>query len=140
MKQNLRKILLGVYDLILAYGAIDLGIKMIHSDYGIFTEYPKEWLTMVPFESWVAPGIIGILVFGIGNIIAAIFCLLIKNNKSWIMSSVMGGIFFISLVAQVIILGEAYLATGEFFILSIIQLALSGYVFLGYIKGKEVSI
>lgn len=140
MKQNLRKILLGVYDLILAYGAIDLGIKMIHSDHGIFTEYPKEWLTMVPFENWVAPGIIGILVFGIGNIIAAIFCLLIKSRKSWIMSAVMGGIFFISLVAQVIILGEAYLATGEFFILSIIQLALSGYVFLGYIKGKEVSI
>lgn len=42
----------------------------------------------------------------------------------------MGGIFFLSLVAQVITLGKWYLATIEFFTCSIIQLCLSGYVFV----------
>jgi hypothetical protein len=50
------------------------------------------------------------------------------------MSVVMGGIFFISLVAQVLILGEWYMATVQFFFLSIIQLSLCGYVYWGYRK------
>ena len=39
-----------------------------------------------------------------------------------------------SIVAQVIILGEWYMATVQFFIFSIIQLGVSGYVFWGYRK------
>lgn len=139
MKQKINNYLLGVFDLILSYGAINIGVSMIGSNSGIFTEYPKEWLSKVPFVSWVAPGIIGILVFGIGNIIAAMFSILGKNNKSWYMSAIMGCIFFVSMVAQVLVLGEAYLATGEFFILSIIQLCLSGYAFSGYRKDPKSS-
>jgi len=50
------------------------------------------------------------------------------------MSAIMGGIFFISLVAQVIILGETYLATVELLILSVIQLCFCGYALVGYRK------
>lgn len=139
MKQKLRKYLLGVYNLILSFGAINLGVKMIHSSSGIFTEYPKEWLSMVPFESWVVPGIIGILVFGLGNIVSALFSFANKSSKSWVMSAVMGWILFISLVAQIIILGEWYMATFQFFIYSIIQICLSGYVFSGYRKNSKSS-
>ncbi|MDF2673999.1 MAG: hypothetical protein K0R09_2267 [Clostridiales bacterium] len=134
MKLKFRKTLLGIYDLILSFGAINIGVKMISSNNGIFTEYPKEWLTKVPFESWVVPGIIGILIFGLGNLISAIISFLKESSKAWVASYMMGLIFFISLVAQVIILGECYLATAEFFIFSIIQICLSGYVFLGYRK------
>jgi hypothetical protein len=133
MKQKMSKILLGIYDLFLSLGAIYMGIMMVLGN-GMFAEYPKEWLSKVPFENWVAPGLIAIVVFGLGNILAAIFSLKQKSNKSWYMSAIMGGIFFISLVVQVLVLGEAYLATAEFFILSIIQLCLCGYVFLDYRK------
>jgi hypothetical protein len=134
MKQNIRMKLLGGYDLLLAIGAITTGINMINSNKGMFTEYPKEWLSKVPFESWVIPGIIAIVLFGLGNLIAAIFSFRKENNNSWFASSVMGGISFISIIFQVIILGETYLATMEFLILSIIQLCLCGYVFTGYRK------
>lgn len=134
MNQKIRINLLGVYDLILSLGAIFVGANMVSSNNGIFIEYPKEWLSKVPFESWVTPGIIAILVFGLGNVISAIFSFRKGSNISWVISAIMGGIFFMSTVAQVIILGEWYMVTIQFFILSIIQICLSVYVFLGYRK------
>jgi hypothetical protein len=89
---------------------------MISSNAGIFTEYPHEWLNKVPFESWVIPGIIVMVLFGLGNIIAAIFSFRKGNSKSWVVSAIMGVIFFLSLIAQVIILEETYLATVVFMI------------------------
>lgn len=133
MKQKMSKILLGIYDLFLALGAIYTGIMMVSGN-GIFGEYPNEWISIVPFENWVIPGIIAIVVFGIGNIISAVVSLREKSSKPWHASAIMGGIFFVSLVAQILVLGEVYLATVEFFVLSIIQLCLCGYVFLSYRK------
>lgn len=133
MKQKTRMNLLGLYNLILALGAIYTGMLMIRGN-GIFIDYPKEWLGKVPFVSWFIPGIIAIVLFGLGNIIASIFCFRKKSSSSWLMSAIMGGVFFISLVAQAIIFKELYLATVEFFILSIIQLCLIVFVFKGYKK------
>jgi NADH:ubiquinone oxidoreductase subunit 6 (subunit J) len=133
MRQKLSQVLLGIYDIILSIGAIYMGIMMSLGN-GMFAEYPKEWLSKVPFENWVAPGLIAIVVFGLGNIIAAISSFNKESSKSWILSAVMGLIFFISMIFQVILLEEWYMATLEFFIFSIIQLCLSGYVFLRYRK------
>ena len=134
MKQKIRMNLLGIYNLFLALGAIFVGVMMISSSNGIFIEYPNEWLSKVPFVSWLIPGIIAIVLFGLGNIIASIFSFRKKNNKSWFVSAIMGGIFFISIVVQVIILREWYMATVQFLILSLIQICLSIYVFDGYKK------
>lgn len=139
MKQKISKILLGIYDLFLSLGAIYTGIMMVSGN-GIFAEYPNEWKSIFPFENWVIPGIIAIVVFGIGNIISAIVSLRGKSNKSWHMSAIMGGIFFVSLVVHVLVLGEVYLATIEFFILSIIQLCLCGYAFSSYRKSTMSGI
>lgn len=77
---------------------------------------------------FLIPGVIVIVLFGLGNIIAAMFSLRNKNRRQWIPTAIMGGILFITLIVQVIVLGEFYLATVEFMFLSIIQLSLSGYV------------
>lgn len=135
MRQKTSKVLLGIYDIILSLGAIYMGIMMILGN-GMFAEYPKEWLSKVPFENWVAPGLIAIVVFGLGNIIAAISSFKKERSKSWFLSAIMGWIFFISMIFQVILLEEWYMATVEFFIFSIIQLCLSGYVFLRYRKAS----
>lgn len=132
MSLNKRMNLLGIYDLILAMGAIYIGIEMIGSKEGVFMEYPKEWISKAPFESWVVPGIIAIVVFGLGNIIAAICSFRKAKIGSWFISTIMGLIFFISLFIQVIVLGEWYLATIEFLVLSIIQIFLCVYVFYSY--------
>jgi len=137
VQKKVSKKLLGIYDLILALGAIYIGVKMVNSNSRIFIEYPKEWLSKVPFESWVIPGIIAIVLFGIGNIIAAIVSLRGKSNRSWFLSTIMGGILLMSIVCQVIILGEWYMVTIQIFIFSIIQLCLSRCAFTGIKKSVK---
>lgn len=123
-------IILGVYDLLLAVAAIFCGTLMVNSSYGIFSNYPSEWISILPFQSWIIPGILTIAILGIGNIIAAFFCLRRKNNHSWFFSALMGLIFLTLVVMQVLLLGKYYLATIEFLIFSILQLILSGYALI----------
>lgn len=130
---NKKMNLLGSYDLILALGAIWTGIMMVSSKL-VFLEFPQDWIQKVPFESWFVPGLSVIAVFGLGNIMAAFFSFRKNSNRSWFYSALMGGILLISIFLQVIILGEWYLPTLEFLILSIIQIFLSLYCSGGYRK------
>lgn len=127
MKLKVRNYLLGIYDLILAVGAIYTGLLMIRSDSGIFLEYPLEWSSRTPFHSWVAPGILIILLFGIGNIAASLLCFMNENGKNWFISGIMGTFTLLSILLQIIILGESYMASLQFSILGFIQVALSLY-------------
>lgn len=136
MSKKLVGNILGVYDLILAAGAIWIGAMMISKN-GMFIEYPNEWLSVLPFDSWVVPGIIGIVLFGLGNVIAAIQSFRETGYRVWLTSTVMSGILLISLTLQVIILGEVFLATIEFFILGIIQLCITGYEFIRFKRVNE---
>lgn len=129
MKQY-RFIILGFYDLLLAAAAILSGTLMVNSSYGVFSNYPSEWILLLPFKNWIIPGILTISIFGIGNIIAAFFSFRQKGNRSWFISALMGGIFLVLVVMQVLLLGEYYLATFEFLIFSILQLILSGYALI----------
>jgi len=137
MKQTIRARMLGIYDLFLATGAIWFGVQMVMLSSGtIFAEeYPDSWASRLPFDSWVIPGVLAIVIFGLGNIIAAVFSFLKKDNSSWFASAIMGAVFFFSLIFQRIIIEESYIVNGPFLALSIIQLCLSGYVFFGYRKG-----
>ena len=139
MKRTIRSKVLAGYDLFLATGAIWLGVQMVMLRKGtIFGEaYPDSWASKLPFDSWVMPGILAIVIFGVGNVIAAVLSLKNKNS-SWFISGLMGAIFFLGLIIQRIIVGEHYIVTNPFLALSIIQLFLSGYVFMG--SRKELKL
>ncbi|HEX2926746.1 MAG TPA: hypothetical protein VHP38_10920 [Ruminiclostridium sp.] len=128
MLKRRNNIVLGLYDLVLAAGAIITGIQMVMANSGIFSEYPQEWLSKLPFHSWVSPGIIAILLFGTGNILSAFLSLKNSFTLSWLSSAVTGLLLLVCIIAQVIILGEWYLASIELFIAAMIQIILSGYV------------
>ena len=133
MKRTISSKVLAGYDLFLATGAIWLGVQMVMLRKGtIFGEaYPDSWASKLPFDSWVMPGILAIVIFGLGNVIAAVFCWKNRNNSSWYISGLMGAIFFLGLLVHRIIVGETYIVTNPFLALSVIQLFLSGYVFMG---------
>ena len=126
MKSKVILNLLGGYDLLMSLGAFYLGLNMIFEK-GVFNEFPKEWLSKVPFQNWFLPAIIGIVVFGFGNCTAAILSFRKKGNLSWTVSAFMAGIFFLSMVAQYIIFREWYLPSSMLFILSIIQIVICGF-------------
>lgn len=135
MKNSKMKIVLMIYDLFLALGAIYEGFRMVLGRYG---EYPLEWLVRVPFKSWVIPGIIAILFYGLVNLLAGVFTF-IRGKKGIIISFTMGVIFLVSLIISIRVLGDIYLATGEFIILSIIQILLSIITFMVY-RSRENSL
>ncbi|WP_228548243.1 hypothetical protein [Sporosarcina obsidiansis] len=138
MKHTLRTRMLSIYDLLLATGAIWIGTQMVMSRSGtIFAEeYPDSWASRLPFDSWMMPGILAIVIFGLGNIIAAVCSYKNNHKNSWVASAIMGTVFFFGLIFQRIILEESYIVTNPFLALSVIQLCLSGYVFLGYKKAR----
>ena len=136
MKHKVMLNLLGDYDLLISLGAIFIGVNMI-SGKRVFNEYPKEWLSKVPFQNWFLPGIIGIVVFGLGNCIAAIFSFRRQGNLSWIVSAIMAGIFLISMVAQYILFREWYLPSSMLLMFSIIQVIICGFAF-AVLKGEAL--
>ncbi len=119
--------LLGLYELLLAVGAIITGVAMINGS-GIFSVYPKEWLGKIPFESWASIGILGIMVFGLGNIFAAIASFSRGRTRPWLISLFMGLLLLVGIIYFRILLGEWYLATAQFLILSILQIIFCFYV------------
>ena len=124
MKRKVSLVLLRIYDLLLALIFIWTGVLMIRSNYGIFAEgFPKEFSDVLPFSSWVIPGVIFIIVFGVGNIAAFIYSFIKEDAHK--LSLIMGCLTLFSVIMQIKIIGERFLATDQFISLSIIQIALS---------------
>lgn len=119
-------IILGIYDLILALGALYSGLLMINPKNAIFSEYTVQFPLNLSFSNWTFPGIIVILVFGLGNVIAAVFCFKKNTKHAWFASAITGVLFLTCVICQILIMGKFYLPTAEFFIFSIVQLCLSG--------------
>lgn len=131
MKLKLRNLLLGIYDLGLSIAAIITGNQMIHMDYGIFREFPLEWSSLLPFHSWLLPGIFIMIVFGLGNMTASLLCFMEGRNKAWKLSMVMGMILTVVLLIFTILVKEWYLASNEILILGILQLFISRFAIAG---------
>ena len=117
------KNLLNVYNLLLSLGAFYLGMSMF-SGKGIFEIFPQEWIGVLPFNSWASLALFGIIVFGFGNGIVATYGFMKKDNKIFIMTFTMGALLFLCTVIPTTMLGEWYLPTSAFLVLSIIQIAL----------------
>lgn len=124
MKGKLARGVLGCYDLLLAVGAICNGLLMVSGKFWEGEPWPDVWIGRVPFQSWFFPGVIAIVIYGVGNLIAAYYSFS-KKEKGYIASGGMGGFFFLSLLASFVVLGEGYLATFMFIILSVIQVILT---------------
>ncbi|MEN8078728.1 hypothetical protein ABFP60_17310 [Clostridioides difficile] len=137
MKGSIVNKVLGVYDLFLAMGAIYYGSLMVSGLWWQGEKFPDVWIDKVPFRSWFWPGVIAIVVYGIGNIISGIYTFS-KEGKGWIASGVMGVFFFISVIASLYVLQEGYLATFQFIVLSIFQITLSCIAFIVYINNKKM--
>lgn len=132
MNLKVRLYLLGFYDLIMAIGAVYLGRELISKEHGVFVEISHAWLSKLSIEEGILSGIATILIFGVGNMIASMFCFLKQNHLSWSLSAVMGSLLYVVLVIQVLRTGDWQLSTAIFFAASIFQLFFSRIVYLGH--------
>lgn len=121
---RLKSNILGIYDLLLATGAIYTGLLMITKS-GNFSADPNVSFHNLSIHNWVVCGIIAIFLFGLGNMSASIVCFLNQNRRIWLLSGIMGVLLLLTIIAQIIVFGELYLATFEIMILGLVQMALS---------------
>lgn len=138
MKVKVSRIILACFDLFLAAGAICNGLIMVSGKWWD-GEWPTVWIGRVPFTSWFWPGVIAIIVYGLGNLIAAYYSFS-KRECGWIPSGGMGIFFFLSLLLSIKVLGEGYLATFMFIILSGIQMILTGIASISYFIGRNKKV
>lgn len=121
-----------MYNLLLAFGAFYTGIIML-SGSGIFSVFPKEWAGKVPFHNWESLALFAIILFGLGNAIVSIYGFKKRDTRLFILTIVMGALFFFCTMMQIILLKEWYLATLEFLLFSLIQILLGS---LGLVTKK----
>lgn len=124
MKKSATQIILGLYNLLLAGFAIWGGILMI-SAVQVFSEYPPEWQGVLPFDSWLPYGLIALVVFGLGNLAAAVFCFAASSRLAAICSEILGALLCLIMLGVFLITGQTYLPGSMILIAGALQLVLS---------------
>ncbi len=122
-EKMLLKNIVNSYNLLLSFGAFYVGVSMILGR-GAFDTFPQEWIGVLPFSNWASLAIFGMIVFGIGNGIASTYGFKNNDKKNFTMTFTMGALFLFCTVIPTILLGEWYLPTSAFFVLSLIQILL----------------
>ncbi|MFC4696959.1 hypothetical protein [Enterococcus aquimarinus] len=120
-KQNL---FISGYHFFLALLFIYVGAQVIQGRLG---EYPREWLTKLPFTSWVLPGF-AILLLGLSHLFVAGIDLFQSRSIVARLMLLMGSFLIVSGILSIMILGETYLATVELILLGSIHLVLGGII------------
>ncbi|MTH55678.1 hypothetical protein GKZ89_19980 [Bacillus mangrovi] len=122
------KNVLNLYNLLLSMGAFYLGVLML-TEKGAFDVYPPEWIGKLPFTSWTGMALFGMALFGLGNAFASLRGF-IKKDKVFLMTIMMGALFFVCTVGATMLTGEWYLPSGVFLIVSIMQilLGIAGFI------------
>ena len=120
-KQNL---FISGYHFFLALLFIYVGAQVIQGRLG---EYPREWLTKLPFTSWVLPGF-AILLLGLSHLFVAGICLFQSRSIVARLTLLMGSFLIVSGILSIMVLGETYLATVELILLGSIPLVLGGII------------
>lgn len=121
------------FNLFLSLGAFYLGLSMFLGK-GIFATFPPEWVGIMPFSNWASLALFGIIVFGIGNAMTSIYGFLKKDKKIFTLTFILGMLLFLCALMPIVLLGEWYLPTVYFFILSFFQILLG---FFGLVTKKK---
>jgi hypothetical protein len=113
----------GVLQSLIGIGAVICGALLIIGPDGHYLQMPSDMLRNSPFRSFLIPGIILLLVNGVGNIVSAVLCLRIHRIAGF------AGLFFgfaliIWLFVQINMVGGGSWLQYLYFILGIIQLLL----------------
>lgn len=130
MNLKFRLCILGFFDLMISIGAVYLGSGILRAGQESLVEYPRQWLAVLPVQDGYIPGILVILIFGIGNMTASLLCFLKKNGFSWYLSAAMGGIMYLIMIVLVWMTGDWHLSTVACFASSIAQIFLCRSVYL----------
>ena len=125
MKEKLTIYSFEIYELIIAFIAINTGMKMILDPRGklsVFANgFSTNWTRNLNITNNYYPGLIVIVLFGIGNVLVLIYCISNKQKLSSILGISIGITLFISIILQMLY-SEVVLFSFQCLIISLIQI------------------
>ena len=127
------------YALLLTLGAFYLGTVMLFNR-GVFGEFPPEWVGVMPFSSWSALALFGIIVFGLGNAAIAAVGWFKKGKTVFVLSIILGLFCLLCTFMPVFLLGEWYLPTVYLVLAGTMQVLLGCTGFIAMKSKKEVPL
>ena len=113
----------GILQILVGVGAVISGVMLVIAPDGRFLQVPLEMLENSPFRNFLVPGLVLLLVNGVGNIISALLCLRMHKLAGF------AGMFFgfgliIWLFVQVSMIGGGHWLQYLYFALGIVVLLL----------------
>ena len=116
-------IILGFVLLFVGIGAIPSGLAFITTPDGSNLGMPLEALEKTPFDSYLIPGIILMVVNGFGSLLAGIFCLR-RHRLSGYAGMFFGGALMIWIIVQVVMIGLTFWLQPAFLVIGIAEFVL----------------
>ena len=123
----------GILHLLIGVGALASGALMVAAPDGRLMQLPLDMLKGSPFQNFLIPGIILLLVHGVGNTAAAILCFR-RARLAGFVGMFFGMALIIWLFVQVSMIGGGHWLQNLYFVLGVLLL-ISG-VALRELAGK----
>lgn len=119
---------LGYLQIFIGMGALSGGLPMLLSPDGSNSGLNIEHLQNTPFENYLIPGILLVLIIGAGNLVGSYFSLKFKNLAGHA-GIVLGFALMIWIATQMLLLGNVSWLQPIFLLLGITELVLGISVF-----------
>ena len=113
----------GVVQVLIGAGAIVAGVLMIIAPDGRLLQMPLDMLKGSPFRNFLVPGLILLLVNGIGNVLSAILCFRMHKYAAFV-AQVFGFGLVIWIFVQVSMIGGGHWLQYLYFALGILVVLL----------------
>jgi hypothetical protein len=121
-KIKVKAYLLGALQIFIGFTAIAGGLKLVSNPNGI-PDFPIEWLSNSPFNSYFIPGLTLLIVIGFGNVFAGPVTFLRKRYSGSI-ATVLGTFLILFMTIEVYFVGLRNFLQPLYFILGVIVLIL----------------
>ena len=121
-KRRLLTYSLGVFQAFIGITAIAGGFRLVSNPNGT-SDIPIEWINSSPFTNYLIPGLVLLIVIGVGNVLGGIFSFLSKKYAGGI-AAMLGTFLVLFMIIEVWFIGLRNFLQPLYFILGSIVLVL----------------
>jgi hypothetical protein len=113
----------GILQVFIGLSGVAGGVGLIAEPSGAFWGLPLEWLSGTPFSSYLVPGVVLLIVVGLGSLLGA-SATFFRYSYAPEIAIVLGALLIVWIIAQVLWIGPANWLQPFYFVLGALELGL----------------